>query len=104
VIINIDNALIRLHQRIEDFEGYDYCPFVVTIYRDARSRSPIRVRRKTLREAMAFVEEVTGLSAIRWVTTSDDGSQFYAFTGVHAKRYEDVKQYKPARIPAEVTT
>lgn len=98
MIVNIDNELERL-KNPPDLTP-KYCPFVVTIYRDKRSRNPIFVRRKTLQEALAFVEEVTGLSAIRYVTNGLPG-QLYAFTGTHADAYEDMAQYKPARIRPE---
>lgn len=83
-------------------------PFVVTIFKSKTHRNPVFVRRKTLQEAMAFVEEVTGLSAHRYVTNGLPG-QLYAFTGVHEDAYADTKQYKPWRtrfpvvVPADET-
>ena len=98
MLISIDNEATRLKTKGPFLE--EFCPFVVTIFRDSRSRSPIMVRRKTLQEACGFVEDVTSLYAHKWVRTTDEGraATIYAFTGKHQERYADVKQYKPADL------
>jgi len=93
MIINIDNEAQRLQK--QDTHP-NYCPFIVIIHRSKTSRNPLFVRRETLQMAMAFVEEVTGLSAIRYVTNGQPG-QLYAFTGKHEESYGD-PQYLVAGV------
>jgi hypothetical protein len=95
MICNIDNEAMRLNREVTP----GYMPFAVSIYLTDKSRSPIFVRRRTLHAAMCFVEDVTGLGAIRWVTNTDNADQLYCFTGKHERRYDDVKQWRPVPSP-----
>lgn len=99
MLINIDHEPERLAQaartKTDQRDTHpDYHPYVVTIYSSRRSRSPIFVRRKTLQEAMVFVEEVTGLSAIRWMTHRSIAGQLHAWTGAHLGEYRNHHEYK----------
>ena len=100
MIINIDDERKRLKQRAE-MEHPEYCPFVVSIWKRATDREGIFVRRKTLQKAQAFVEDVTGLSAIRWVVNDLPG-QLYAFTGKHTERYSRKEYRRPEKDALEV--
>lgn len=90
MLITVENETKRLEEFTKDTE----LPYVVVIYASVTSRRPVIVRRKTVKEALRFVEEYTGTDAHRWVKDWRDYA-VQAFTGTHQSAYKDTAQYKP---------
>ena len=103
MLCHIDNEVTRLNMA-GPFPA-EFRPFVVTIFLTDKSRAPIMVRRRNLREAQVFVEEVTGVCAHVWVHNHGRNytgrvTTIYSFTGSHVRRYDDISQYQPADLEA----
>lgn len=101
MLCSIDNDVTRLNMT-GPFPP-EFKPFVVHISTTERSRDPIMVRRRTLREAQIFVEDVTGVSAHLWVHNGGRNykgrvTTIHSFTGPHRKKHADTNQYQPADL------